>query len=212
MDAAGAVGLSGDMPKLWTDTIVAHKQSVRDAALDAAAGLVKRRGLAAVTMSEIAQETGIGRATLYKYFPDIQSLVQAWHERQIGRHLVALAAIAQGQGRPLERLDAVLRAYAGMAHSHDDGELAALLHRGRHATHALDHLSALVAAIIAEAAAAGEVRDDVPPSELATFCLAAMAGARNLGSNAAVSRLVALTHDALGAIAQTEEIKEGVAP
>ena len=200
------------MPKLWTDTIVAHKQSVRDAALDAAAGLVMRRGLAAVTMSEIAQQTGIGRATLYKYFPDIQSLVQAWHERQIGRHLVALAAIAQGQGKPLERLDAVLRAYAGMAHSHEDGELADLLHGGGHAAQALDHLSAFVAAIIAEAAAAGEVRHDVPPSELATFCLAAMAGARNFGSDAAVSRLVALTYDALGAVAQVEEVKGERAP
>lgn len=187
------------MPKLWTDTIVAHKQSVRDAALDAAAGLVMRRGLIAVTMSEIAQDTGIGRATLYKYFPDVQSLVHAWHERQIGRHLVALAAIAHGQGTRLERLDAVLRAYAGMAHAHEEGELAATLHRGGHAAHARDHLSAFVASIIAEGVAAGEVRGDVSAKELATFCLAAMSGARGLGSEAAVVRLVALTLDALRA-------------
>lgn len=211
MDAAGVVGLSGGMPKLWTDTIVAHKQSVRDAALDATAGLVMRRGLAAVTMSEIAQQTGIGRATLYKYFPDVQSLLHAWHERQIGRHLVALAAIAHGQGTSLERLEAILRAYAGMVHSHENGELAALLHRSNHTAHALDHLSAFVAAIIAEAASAGEVRHDVPPNELATFCLAAMAGARDLRTDTAVSRLVALTRDALVATASIATAREKMA-
>lgn len=193
------VGYGPCMPKLWTDTIEAHKKSVRDAALDATASLVLRRGLTAVTMSEIAQETGIGRATLYKYFPDVQTLVHAWHERQIARHLTVLAGIAHGGGLPLERLEAVLRAYAGMAHSHEDGHLANLLHKGGHAVHALDHLSALVAAIIAEGAEAGDLRKDMPPDELATFCLAAMAGARNLGSDAAIDRLVALTLDGLGA-------------
>jgi AcrR family transcriptional regulator len=193
------VGYGPCMPKLWTDTIEAHKKSVRDAALDATASLVLRRGLTAVTMSEIAQETGIGRATLYKYFPDVQTLVHAWHERQIARHLTVLAGIAHGGGVPLERLEAVLRAYAGMAHSHEDGDLANLLHTGGHAIHALDHLSALVAAIIAEGAEAGDLRKDMPPDELATFCLAAMAGARNLGSDAAIDRLVALTLDGLGA-------------
>jgi len=187
------------MPKLWTDTIKAHKQSVRDAALDAAASLVLRRGLTAVTMSEIAQDTGIGRATLYKYFPDVQALVHAWHERQIGRHLTVLAGIVHGGGPPLERLEAVLRAYAGMAHSHEDGDLADLLHKGGHAAHAVDHLSAFVTTIIAEAAEVGKVRTDVPPAELATFCLAAMAGARSLNSDAAVDRLVGLTLNGLGA-------------
>jgi AcrR family transcriptional regulator len=187
------------MPKLWTHTIEAHRQSVRDAALDATASLVLRRGLTAVTMSEIAQETGIGRATLYKYFPDVQALVHGWHERQIARHLEVLAGIAHGEAPPLERLEAVLRAYAGMAHSHEDGDLANLLHQGVHAAHALDHLSIFVSAIIAEAAEAGDVRRDVAPAELATFCLAAMAGARSLSSDASIARLVALTLDGLGA-------------
>ena len=186
------------MPKLWTDTIEAHKQTVRDAALDAAASLVMRRGLSSVTMSEIAQETGIGRATLYKYFPDVQSLLEAWHERQIGRHLAALASIAHGGEPPIERLGMVLRAYAGMAHGRNDGELAEVLHSGGHAVHARGHLTAFVSALIAEGARAGTVRSDVPPQELAAFCLAAMSGARDSQSDAVVARLVALTIGALG--------------
>ena len=55
------------MPKLWTDTIQAHRREVRDAVLDATAALVGEHGLRAVTMSQIANKIGIGRATLYKY-------------------------------------------------------------------------------------------------------------------------------------------------
>jgi AcrR family transcriptional regulator len=37
-------------------------------------------------MSQIAAETGIGRATLYKYFPDVEAILVAWHERQVAEH------------------------------------------------------------------------------------------------------------------------------
>ncbi len=59
------------MPRIWSETIAAHRDAVRDATLDATAALVAEHGLTGVTMSQIAKESGIGRATLYKYFPDI---------------------------------------------------------------------------------------------------------------------------------------------
>ena len=71
------------MPKLWRETIDAHHATVRDAALDATARLVADHGLVALTMSQIAEQAGIGRATLYKYFPDAHAVLTAWHERQI---------------------------------------------------------------------------------------------------------------------------------
>lgn len=42
----------------------------RDAILDAAEILFLRKGLENTTMGDIARETGIHRATLYRYFPD----------------------------------------------------------------------------------------------------------------------------------------------
>ncbi len=54
---------------------------MQDAALDATAALVAERGLRSVTMSQIAAQSGIGRATLYKYFPDVEAILLAWHER-----------------------------------------------------------------------------------------------------------------------------------
>ena len=55
------------VPKLWNETIEAHRRAVRDAILETTAALVVEHGLTSVTMSQIAEETGIGRATLYKY-------------------------------------------------------------------------------------------------------------------------------------------------
>jgi hypothetical protein len=41
------------------------------------------------------------------------------------------------------------------------------------------------------------VRDDISPDELASYCLHALAAARDLSSKAAVRRLVSLTTDGL---------------
>jgi len=127
-----------DVPKLWNATIETHRAAVRDAILDATLALVAERGLRGVTMAEVAARAGIGRATLYKYFGDAETILRAWHEREIGRHLAEMGAIA-------------------------------------------------------EAAAAGAVRGDVTPDELAAYCLAALAAAGELRSAAAVRRLVTIT-------------------
>ena len=84
------------MPKLWTETIEAHRRAVHEAVLDTTAALVAEHGLRAVTMSQIAEQTGIGRATLYKYFPDVEAILVAWHDRHVSGHLEQLAAPGPG--------------------------------------------------------------------------------------------------------------------
>jgi len=183
------------MPKLWTETMDAHRAAVRDATLDATAALVAEYGLPSVTMSRIAEETGIGRATLYKYFPDIDAILAAWHERQISGHLQQLAAIRDQAGSAGERLEAVLRAYALIQHDQHDqhgSELAALLHRGEHVVRAQQQLHNFISDLLAEGAKAGDLRDDVAPSELASYCLHALTAASSVPSKAAVHRLVAV--------------------
>ncbi len=46
---------------------------------------------------------------------------------------------------------------------------------------------------VVEAVAAGDIRDDVAPDELTTYCLHALAAASSLPSKAAIRRLVTLT-------------------
>ena len=169
---------------------------MRDATLDTTAALVAEHGLASVTMSQIAEETGIGRATLYKYFPDVETILAAWHDRQVSGHLQRLAEVRDQGGEPSERLEAVLEAYAliqyelRVAHG---TETSALLHRRKHIVHAQQHLRVFVRDLISEAAQAGEVRDDIVPEELATYCIYSLTAANALPSKAAVLRLVAVT-------------------
>ncbi len=187
------------MPKLWNETVEAHRRAVRDATLDATAALVAEHGLASVTMSQIAETTGIGRATLYKYFPDIESILIAWHDRQVTGHLEQLVAVRDRAGDARARLDAVLEAYALISHGRPRGtELAAFVHRGEHLALAQQHLNDFLQDLLTDAAAAGYVRTDVPPDELAAYCSTALAAAGGLPSKAAVRRLVTLTLTGLG--------------
>lgn len=182
------------MPKLWNETIDGHRRAVRDAVLETTVALVTEHGLASVTMSQIAKEAGIGRATLYKYFPDVPSILLAWHERHVAEHLAALAAARDRAQGPSERLGAILRGYAHLTHRRpQDGEIAAFVHRDPHVTRAQRQLHDLVREAVAEAAAAGAVRDDVAPGELADYCLHALSAAGAMPSEAAVRRLVDVT-------------------
>jgi AcrR family transcriptional regulator len=181
------------MPKLWNETIETHRHEVREAILDATMALVAEHGPLSVTMSQIAEKTGIGRATLYKYFVDVEAILLAWHDRQIARHLEHLTKLQGHAGDPASRLHAVLEAYALIRHEHHDPELAALVHRGDHLGHAHDQLARLLAELLSQAAAAGAIRTDVAASELAVYCVHSIAAAASLPSRAAVSRLVEIT-------------------
>ena len=189
------------MPKLWTETIEEHRRAVHDATLDTTAALVREHGLASVTMLQIAAAAGIGRATLYKYFPDVEAILVAWHERQIARHLQLLAEVRDAAA-PAEQLEAVLTTYALIQHQHHGTELpAALLHRGEHIARARQQLQGLLAALLTAGAQGGTIRADVDPGELASYCLHALNAAGTLLPEAAVRRLIAVTMSGLRPIA-----------
>ena len=213
------------VPKLWDSTVEQHRHTVHAAILDATAALIAEHGLA-VNMSQIAAHVGIGRATLYKYFPDVgsilaawhvrfhlwvyrvrpdvQAIVAAWHERQVTAHLDQLTGVAAEDRDPGERLRAVLAVYlqlssTGMHAGHDGhdrgpaAQVAMALHRASHMPAAHQRLHELVTSVVAGAADAGVARTDVPPAELATFCLHALAAASSLSSPDGRERLLEVT-------------------
>lgn len=189
------------MPKLWDETIEAHRRSVQAATLETTAHLVAERGLRGVTMSEIAERTGIGRATLYKYFPDVETILAAWHQRQIRQHLTHLGEVRDRSDGPEERLEAVLTAFAHIQLErtrHGDGqphasELAVLLHTDDQLAQAQHEVHRLIAELITDAATAGAARTDISPEELAGYCIHALEAASHAPSKDAVTRLVMLT-------------------
>jgi AcrR family transcriptional regulator len=181
------------VPKLWTETIDAHRREVRDAIVHTAVALVVEHGLHSVTMSQIAEQTGIGRATLYKYFSDVEAILVAWHERHINRHLAYLAEVRDQAGGVGERLEEVLEAYALIRYEHHGTELAPLLHQGEHFSRAQQRLGRLIRDLLTEGTKTGDVRSDIAADELASYCLHALTAATSLPSKAAVRRLVAVT-------------------
>ena len=201
------------VPKLWSKTIENHHREVRDAIVDTTEALVAEHGLRAVTMSQIAEGAGIGRATLYKYFPDVESILLAWHEGHVSEHLDRLVEIRNRAGDPGRRLEAVLQTYALIAHEvarqHHGTDLVALLHGGEHVAEAEHRLRQFVGDLLAEGARTGHVRGDVASDELTSYCLHALAGAGSLPSKAAVRRLVYVTLAGLRPGAANEGARPG---
>ena len=183
------------MPKLWNDTIASHRSQVREAILDTTATLVFEHGLRAVTMAQIAEQAGIGRATLYKYFPDVDTILHAWHARKMNEHLRQLTEIRDGVGDPADRLATVLTSYAHIAQQTrgHDADLVRFLHPDPTISDAQQHLRAMITALIAEGAADGQLRTDIEADELANYCLHALGAAAALADDNALARLVAVT-------------------
>ena len=184
------------VPKLWSKTIEAHRATVSDAILDTTVALVAQHGLLSVTMSQIAEATGIGRATLYKYFSDVEAILLTWHQRQITEHIEYLVEVRDRGGGARDGLEAVLAAYALICyerHGHADSELAAFLHRDGQVAQAQKQLHGMFGDLLNRAAKSGDVRNDIAADELASYCLHALTAAGGMPSKAAVRRLVAVT-------------------
>ena len=195
------------VPKLWNDTIETHRREVREAILDSTWGLAVEHGPSAVRMSEVAEKAGIGRATLYKYFPDVEAILAAWHERQINHHLEVLAEVRDKIDDPGRRLRAVLEAYARIHRrraQHQNrphgGELASLLHTDARVAAAQRRMHDFIRDVLTDAIQAGCVHADATPDELASYCTFALTAASTLPSDAALRRVVAVTLAGLGSV------------
>jgi AcrR family transcriptional regulator len=107
------------MPQIWAESIEEHKRQTVARIIDAAVALVAERGLAAASMSQVAQRTGIGRATLYSYFPDVEHILLAWHDQEVERYHHALADELAAQPDALNALRLfITRLIQGFAGEH----------------------------------------------------------------------------------------------
>lgn len=190
------------MPRLWSDTVQQHRHDVREAILDKAAALIQARGLPAVTMSQIAKDVGIGRATLYKYFNSVEEVIVAWHERQVTEHLEQLTGAIEREQTGLERLSTLIGAHARALHHHHDPALVLIDPHFPGAvndalTAAQDRIRHLLVTVLTEGASTGVLRTDVPPEELANFVLHSLGAAADLPPADAVDRLVNMVIGAL---------------
>lgn len=182
------------MPKLWSETVTEHRSAVLDAILDATAQLVHRDGVAGLTMTALAEASGVGRATLYRYVPDVGSALAAWQQREVANHLQRLRTI-DAESAPADRLENVLMGYARLrSHRHgDDGSL----HDTARLAPAESEVCDLLAEIIEDAAHAGLARADIPPRVLAAYATGALGAAAMLPDPSAATRLAGLVLESI---------------
>ena len=107
-------------------------------------------------------------------------------------NLAQLAATREQPGDSAERLRDVLAAYGRICQQRRQhgADVTAALHRDDPADDRQSQLIAIFASLLTEAAAAGAVRRDVPPDELAAYCISPLETAGTTATSAGVARLV----------------------
>jgi AcrR family transcriptional regulator len=183
----------------WDHTVDEHRSAQRDAIAAAAWTLAQEHGPLAVTMSQVAAAARVSRPTLYKYFPDVESMLTAHHRTIVEAHVAELAAIVNGPDGPGEHLARLVLAYAEICHHrarHSGTEMSRLVHSPFELDAAESQLVELFAQAIAEAEGA---RGELTPAALAAYAVRALATAADVPPSRvpAVARLVlqALTGD-----------------
>lgn len=166
-----------------------------------AVALVNEQGLTGVAMSHVAERAGITRATLYKYFPDVRAILDAYQEQQVAENLAALVAARDEGHSPRERLEKMLEAFALMVYRQHTAELVVFLNSSEHAGCGYAQFGKMLRELIGEGARCGSFRRDVPAGELASFCTSALSAATRVGSAAAARRLAQV---AVGAVCLQE--------
>lgn len=166
------------MPKIWAETIDGHRRQVHEAILDATASLIAEHGPLSVAMTAVAERAGIGRATLYKYFPDVESIIVAWHARDVAEHVGQLAALSEDDDVTLGDIAAfVCRQRREHAHGGGAELIGAIAHNaagggaGGPGGAIEREIIALLTTLLARLAAGGAVRDDHEPELLARWLL-----------------------------------------
>lgn len=96
-----------------------HHGDLRQALLDAALWLAEERGVAAVTLREVARRAGVSHAAPYHHFADKAALLDALVVRSYGALTAAVRAAADSEpGDALARLGAIGVAYVRFALDH----------------------------------------------------------------------------------------------
>ncbi|MCG7606029.1 MULTISPECIES: TetR/AcrR family transcriptional regulator [Mycobacterium] len=156
---------------------ISNERSLSDQILDAAAGCVLAFGVDRVTLAEIARRAGVSRPTVYRRFPDTQSILAALLTARIVGVLDATELGGPGRAALVRRIVAVA---ARLRH---DEVIMAVLHSAPEVAmvYIAERLGTsqqiLIDALAGELKLAQEVRqknDRVRPGDprqLATMCL-----------------------------------------
>ncbi|WP_344650649.1 TetR/AcrR family transcriptional regulator [Cryptosporangium japonicum] len=139
-----------------------------EALLDAAAAVFVASGVDA-PVRDIAATAGVGMGTIYRHFPTRSDLIIAVYRHQVEATAAAGPALLESSGTPHAALARWIDMFVDfLVTKHGLATALQSDEAGFHSLHAyfLDRLQPVCGDLIAAAAAAGEIRDDVDPFEL----------------------------------------------
>lgn len=184
---------------------------LRDKILDAADRLLGRLGYRKTTLDDLAKEAGIGRRTIYLYFPSKEEVFFASIDRVVERMLEVLRKLSVLHATPSERLRRILAARVlvrfDSVHDYHQSldEMLGTLRKGyleRRERYFADEARVL-AEVIADGVRQGELAEIDPVAAARTMILATNAllpyslSSRELGSRKEVERDVEMIADML---------------
>lgn len=146
----------------------------RERILDAAERVFARSGFYQSRVSEIARDAGVADGTIYLYFKSKDDLLISLFESRMERVNQRMAAALAGLATPTEKLMALVRTHLGLVR--DQPELAEVLtielrqstkFMKEYANPRFGEFLKLVASVIAEGQACGELAATVPPPHAA---------------------------------------------
>ncbi|MHB1138395.1 MAG: TetR/AcrR family transcriptional regulator [Microthrixaceae bacterium] len=156
------------MPPQWNDTVAGHRDRQRQRIVDTTMALVSEHGLSDVTMAQVAKQAGIGRATLYKYFPGVEEIVAEHVLQTVRSHHSVLEQAIAGVDEPVDALRAcltILLEYFG-SEGHRSASTSVNPEQfspevGRDVREAFARMHGLLTELVVDAQDAGRLRDDV---------------------------------------------------
>ncbi len=156
----------------WAEGRDAPPPETRERILLAARRVLARRGFVAATVEEIAEEAGVGVATVYRLFGSKEGLLRAFAEEVLPRAAIRKTALAPSEDLRQD-LEALMRVMLAFFAEHRD--LARLVFLGHEDERAyLERLRQETGTLFGDLTAyfrhqvqAGRLRDVAPPHELA---------------------------------------------
>jgi AcrR family transcriptional regulator len=158
---------------------VVDAQAQRRQIRRAAQHVFSRRGVSGTGLTHVAEAVGMGRSSLYHYYPDKRSLV-----RDLVRDLLAdeeelFRAAAEAPGRPLERIEALMTSL--LALFEDWTSLGRLLSELRLRDASLfrpffRRVRRILARLVVEGQGAGEIDARLEPELVAATLIGAIDG------------------------------------
>ena len=186
----------------------ALRQRVAAAILEAAARVLAQRG-DLVSMRDVADAAGVARATLYRYFPTREALLEALSEQALDETTERLAAAR------LDEVDLEVAFSRAVRALVEVGDPLVVLVRGRD-THGQPDFERRVAgplrALIERAQDVGELRDDVLAAwlleSLLSLVVSVLPSAPTLGAEDAVEAITGVFLDGARGAARREVVAQ----